>query len=111
MLKNFLKFRKLVKTNIIPSQSFALKYDSYNNLVHSSSNLPDKDHYNLDYLERSEIESRIMKVLSHFENVNLTLFLLTKDKSIENCRMARTSWLAAKVSFFFSDHQIFLTLF
>ena len=38
------------------------KYQSYNTIVHTEENLPQEDRYNLKYLERNEIESRIYKV-------------------------------------------------
>lgn len=45
---------------------------------HTSENLPlEKDHYQLSYLERNEVEARIMKILSYFEKVNLKSFKWT----------------------------------
>jgi len=44
-------------------------------------NLPDKDQFQIGYLERNEIEARMMKILSYFEKVNLKTFKWTDDFS------------------------------
>lgn len=51
----------------------------YKTLSETNQNLPDKDHYHISYIERNEVEARLMKVLSNFQQVNLKSFKWVDD--------------------------------
>lgn len=52
---------------------------SYKNANETCESLPDKDHYHVSYIERNEVEARIMKILSYFEKIDLKGFKWTDD--------------------------------
>lgn len=49
----------------------------YKTFTETFQNLPDPDQYHLSYVERNEVEARIMKILSYFEGINLKSFKWT----------------------------------
>lgn len=74
----------------------------------SFANLPDKDHFQVDYLERNEIEARIMRILSYFEKVDLRSFKWTDDfeKDLKMDSLDQTALLTSiedEFTFVFED--------
>ena len=51
----------------------------YKTFNETFQNLPDPNQFHISYIERNEVEARIMKILSYFENINLKSFKWTDN--------------------------------